>query len=86
MVKLSGFPLMLQAAVLDGVAFDPFWFHQDGLPAPKQSASKAACGAAASKSLGVIELAGGQAEGRKVVRMIEARQQTTRLECRLRGQ
>src|SRR5258708_7366197 len=25
---------MLQAAVLDGVAFDPFSFHQDGLPAP----------------------------------------------------
>ena len=24
---------MLQAAVLDGVAFDPFSFHQDGLPA-----------------------------------------------------
>src|SRR6476661_1590666 len=26
---------MLQAAVLDGVAFDPFSFHQDGLPAPE---------------------------------------------------
>ena len=35
MVKLSGFPLMLQAAVLDGVAFDPFLYHQDDLPAPE---------------------------------------------------
>jgi hypothetical protein len=26
---------MLQAAVLDGVAFDPFSFQQDGLPAPE---------------------------------------------------
>ena len=26
---------MLQAAVLEGVAFDPFSFHQDGLPAPE---------------------------------------------------
>jgi len=26
---------MLQAAVLDGVAFDPFSFHQDGLAAPE---------------------------------------------------
>ena len=26
---------MLEAAVLDGVAFDPFSFHQDGLPAPE---------------------------------------------------
>ena len=34
-LRLSGFPLMLQAAVLDGVAFDPFSFHQDGLPAPE---------------------------------------------------
>ena len=27
---------MLQAAVLDGVAFDPFSFHQDGLAAPEE--------------------------------------------------
>ena len=26
---------MLQAAVLDGVAFDPFSFLQDGVPAPE---------------------------------------------------
>jgi hypothetical protein len=34
-VKLSGFLLMLQAAVLDGILFDPFSFQQDGLSAPE---------------------------------------------------
>jgi Staphylococcal nuclease homologue len=39
---------------------------------PKQSASSAACGAAASGSRGIIGLAGGQVEDRKDVRTIEA--------------
>ena len=78
MVKLSGFPLMLQAAVLDGVAFDPFMFHQDGLPAPEAKREQRGMWGGSFKEPWNYRFAGGQVEGRKVVRTIEARRQALR--------
>lgn len=39
-VDLSGFGLVVQATLSDGISFDPFAFNQDGLAAPEVDVSR----------------------------------------------